>query len=279
MPELEPNFNRRKRFLVDPPADKIKLAKVWKLLESYSGIPPDEIEEHLRHVRAKAWAIFPYGCIGRWRFLDLYITALPQYPELLARTQQGQTLLDCACCFGQALRQLAFDGAPASSLVGLDLRREFIDLGYEMFRDKDTFGARFVTGSMLDPQDARLQVLDGTMDIIHAASFFHLFGWDDQVTIGERMVKFLKTDSGGATVLGRQIGSATEPLDPKEHEEKGLGRYHHNQRSMQGLWDVIGEKTGTRWKVEAELKTVLEELEDGQEEERTTIRFVVRQAD
>lgn len=35
------------RFEKELPADRTKLAKAWKLLESYSGIPPDEIEDHL----------------------------------------------------------------------------------------------------------------------------------------------------------------------------------------------------------------------------------------
>ncbi len=41
---------RRKRYQPDPPADKAKLAKAWKLLEEYSGIPPDQIEAHVRAV-------------------------------------------------------------------------------------------------------------------------------------------------------------------------------------------------------------------------------------
>jgi hypothetical protein len=32
------------------PGDKTILAKAWKLLESYSGIPPDEIEEHVSSI-------------------------------------------------------------------------------------------------------------------------------------------------------------------------------------------------------------------------------------
>ncbi|KAK3689345.1 hypothetical protein B0T22DRAFT_528349 [Podospora appendiculata] len=276
MPEIDPGVNRRQRFQQDPPADRAKLEKAWRLLEGYSRIPADVIEPHLRAVRDKAWAIFPYGCLGRWRFLDMYITTLPEYPELLTRTRAGATLLDCGCCLGQTLRQLAHDGAPQRNLVGTDLRPEFIDLGYDLFRDRETFGGKFVTGSMLDPEDAGLKALDGTVDIIHAASFFHLFGWEDQVVIGVRMVRFFKDGVEGATVLGRQIGNPGEVLEPEEHARRGLGRYHHNRASMQRLWDVVGARTGTEWKVEAELETVVEEAVDGNEENRTTIRFVVR---
>ncbi|KAK0609972.1 hypothetical protein B0T17DRAFT_473363, partial [Bombardia bombarda] len=229
-----------------------------KLLEGYSHIPADEIEQHLREVRQKAWSAHHYPCLGRWRFLDLNITTLPSYPSILSRLASGAVLLDCACCLGQALRQLAFDGAPTPNLIGTDLRREFIDYGFDLFRDRESFGGRFVTGSMLDPDDANLKSLDGTVDIIHAHSFFHLFGWTEQRVAGERMVRFFKGEGEGegeregrvgeATVVGRQVGEAGEPGD------EGEGRYLHNEASLQRLWDEIGASTGTRWRVEAELE-------------------------
>ncbi|KAK3934708.1 hypothetical protein QBC46DRAFT_453995 [Diplogelasinospora grovesii] len=239
-----------------PPAPKLR--KAWQLLEQYSHVPASEIEGHVRDVRDRAWAVFPYNCIGRWRFLDLYITTLPQYPELLRRlTHENETLLDVGCCFGQALRQLSHDGAPQQSLVGSDLRKEFIDLGYELFRDRDTFKGRFVAGNMLDPDDASVKGLDGTVDMIHAASFFHLFGWDDQVKVGQRMVRFFKGEAR-AMIVGRQAGT---------HEAGGFAReegkrYIHSQQSMRRLWDEIGNRTGTKWVVEAELNDSLNDIDD-----------------
>ncbi|KAK3901375.1 hypothetical protein C8A05DRAFT_16439 [Staphylotrichum tortipilum] len=62
-----------------------------------------------------------------------------------------------------------------------DLRPEFVDLGYELFRGRGWFAARFVTGNVLDPTDAGLQSLDGGFNIVHTASLFHFFGWDESV--------------------------------------------------------------------------------------------------
>ncbi|KAK3358171.1 hypothetical protein B0T25DRAFT_622633 [Lasiosphaeria hispida] len=258
--------------------EKAFYEKAWHLLNKYSGIPEADIEPHVRAVRDRAFAVFNYPCLGRWRFLDLYITTHPQYQELLDRTKAGATLLDAGCCVGQALRQLAFDGAPQENLAGTDLRPEFIDLGYELFRDRDTFKAKFVAGSVLDAEDEALKGLDGTVDIIHAASFFHLFGWDDQVTVGVRFAKFFKKGITNATVLGRQVGT-DQPLDVEEHLRSGTGRqgrYHHNEASMQKLWNAIGERTGTKWKVQAELSYETDLLVEGGEVERTLIRYLVR---
>jgi ubiquinone/menaquinone biosynthesis C-methylase UbiE len=201
--------------------------------------------------RDKAFAIFPYPCIGRWRFLDLYVTSTPQYPTLIERLKGGDSLLDVGCCFGHILRQLAHDGAPASNIAGTDLRPEFVDLGYELFRDRDTFAAPFITGDILDPANTSLAVLDGKYDILHTASFFHLFGWDDQVRVGERIVRFFKPDAD-ALVLGRQVGTFS-PVTVEEFKKSGGRRYLHNVETMQNLWDEIGKRTATKWKVSGRL--------------------------
>ncbi|KAK0611622.1 hypothetical protein B0T14DRAFT_390477, partial [Immersiella caudata] len=219
------------------------------LLQHYSHIPPDRIEPHLRAVREKAFAVYNYPCLGRWRFLDLYITTLPIYPSLLARVKAGAVFLDAACCVGQVLRQLAYDGAPERNLKGFDLRRDFIELGYELFKDRGTFEGEFFTGDVFakgGEQGKGLEGLDGKVDIVHAAAFFHLFGWEEQVELGVRLVRFFRKGGEDQVVVGRQVG----------REEGGVegGRYLHDGGSLQRLWDVIGERTGTRWKVESELE-------------------------
>ncbi|KAL1888978.1 hypothetical protein Sste5346_009246 [Sporothrix stenoceras] len=254
--------DRRTRYEEDLPEDRDN--KVAQLLQEYSHIPADEIEPHLRSVRDRAWAIFPYTCIGAWRFLDLYVTKLPVYASVLGRLRDGgDRLLDAGCCFGYVLRQLAADGAPTSSLAGSDLEQPFIDLGYELFRDKDTFKGSFVAANMLSPDGEgreELNALDGTFDIVHAASFFHLFSWDDQVKLGERVVRFFrpadsskKTNSGQPRLLfGRQVANIA-PLTREELAARGEYRFHHNPATLQQLWDEIGDKTKTKWRVEAEL--------------------------
>ncbi len=202
----------------------------------------------------------------------MYITNAPEYPSVLARLKAGETLLDVGTCFGHILRQLAVDGAPAANLTGTDLRPEFVDLGYELFRDRDSFAARFVTGDILDPGDPGLASLDGKFDIVHAASFFHLFGWDDQVKVGERVVRFFKPGAK-ALLLGRQVGNFHPPT-LQEYREKGETRYQHNVESLQQLWDVVGEKTGTKWKVTGELAQMTVEDID-----RVIIRFAVEKVE
>ena len=52
--------------------------------------------------------------------------------------------MDLGCGLGQDLRVLVRDGTPAENLVGLDLMREYIDLGYELFQDRERLSSTFI---------------------------------------------------------------------------------------------------------------------------------------
>jgi ubiquinone/menaquinone biosynthesis C-methylase UbiE len=205
----------------------------------------------------------------------MYLTESPLYPTIVSRLQGGDSLLDVGCCFGQILRQLAVDGAPSSHLAGTDLRPEFIELGFELFQDRDTFKARFITGNVLDPKDESLEALNGQFDIIHAASFFHLFEWDDQLKAAERIIRFLKPGrASNSIILGRQVGTSTA-LTLEEYKAKLAAgvlerrRYVHNVASFQRLWDQAGQSTGTKWRIEGSLS-------EGGFDDSTTPRLVLQ---
>lgn len=84
-------------------------------------------------------------------------------------------LLDLGCCLGQDLRRLVFDGVPSDHLVGVDLHPEFIEQGWELFGDRETLKAKFVTANVLDDiPGSPLHKLHGSIDMVHIASFLHL---------------------------------------------------------------------------------------------------------
>jgi SAM-dependent methyltransferase len=205
--------------------------------------------------REKAWGIARYPCIGRWRFLYLPNSDDPHFHILLRRLKDsasGDALLDLGCCMAQVLRQFAYYGVDGSRLFGTDLHRDFIDVGYELFRDSSYLKATFVTGDMLDPADKRLRELDGKITIVHAGSFWHLFNWDQQVVAAVRLVKFLKPGRKNAIIYGKQVGTV-RPLAMSRDQVSKMGTrsvYLHDQKSFQRLWDQIGIKTRTRWRVE-----------------------------
>lgn len=259
------------------------------LLESYSGVPPEEVLAHIHAVvssfalsllppslptpsllvfsclhsalskkRNKAWQIYPYPCVGKFRFLDFSISSHPLYSTVVARLKDSsECLLDLGCCFGQDIRRLVADGVPGENLYGADLQPGFMELGYELFKDKDRLKSHFMVGDVFDDEGEggiELKKLDGKIDIVHAASFFHLFSWDQQVQVGTRVVRLLNPTTKNAVLLGRHVGSS-EPgtyIGCVIAGTKGR-RYRHSPDSFQKMWDEIGERTGTKWKVYAEL--------------------------
>ena len=58
------------------------------------------------------------------------------------------TCLDVPCCFRQNLRQLLLSGVPSENLVGLDIERLLMELGYKLFLDRATLRSRGVVADV-----------------------------------------------------------------------------------------------------------------------------------
>lgn len=203
--------------------------------------------------RERAWQIFPYPCIGLVRFLDFTLSTMPSYSNILSslsRKDDPTTLLDVGCCVGQDLRKLVVDGAPGSQLAGVELEAEYIELGYGLFLDRGRFECHFVVGDVFD--HIAMKNLHGKFDFVHAASFLHLWAWDGQIDAGSQLVQFLK-DKAGTVILGRQVGNSTPGEYPQPVTANGVN-YLHDTYTFEKMWNEIGERTKTKWKVEASMR-------------------------
>lgn len=209
--------------------------------------------------RDRAWNVLPYPCVGQMRFLDFPLSSMPSYPTILSRLadpDSESSLIDVGCGLGQELRKLVFDGAHGSKnrfgarLVGLDIESQFIDLGYDLFQDRDSFPGRFVAGDLLDDAPTNpISSLAGSADFIFIASFLHLWNWDKQVQACVRLVRLLK-DQPGTMVVGRQIGSP----EPGEHlfpVDPSILAFSHDGATFTKLWEEVGKQTNTQWNVDA----------------------------
>ena len=166
--------------------------------------------------------------------------------------QSKDAVLDLGCGLGVFLRQLRADGVAGSQLFAADVNSLFIDLGYALFRDRDSLEASFIVGDVIDPGDDRIYSLKGQVTMVHADSFFHLFDWTQQLFIGIRIVAFLKTGTVNALIVGRQAGLPDSAEAGDQPSATGSSIYVHNKKSFQKLWNEIGSITNTRWVVELE---------------------------
>jgi SAM-dependent methyltransferase len=193
------------------------------------------------------WHSLPYPCIGVFRFLDFPATLNPIYPEVLDRVRNGETFLDLGCCFGQDIRKLAFDGAPSENLIGVDTEANFLELGYELFRDRDTLKSHFYTQDVF--AEGFLSEWHGKIDIIFLGSFLHLFSFDKQKAVVAQIEKLLKKRRG-SLVFGRHM--AAENGGSFRKNALGWDLYHHSPETIRQLFDEDPEGT---WKVDSELVT------------------------
>lgn len=219
-----------------------------RLLETYSGIPPEQLMQHITNIRDEAWKIFPYPCIGQWRFLDLGITDCEEYGEILKRVGGGEKLLDVACCFGQTVRQLVADGAPAQNIYGSDLEGGFIELGYKLFKDRDKLQSKFFVADIFDSASS-LSDVRGQLDMIYAGSFFHLWGIKQQKEVSKVVANLLRPRPG-SMIVGRQVGAVTA----FERVSATGNMFQHNVESFQKMWKEIGDELGVTFVVTATLK-------------------------
>ncbi|KAK0129834.1 hypothetical protein ONS96_000383 [Cadophora gregata f. sp. sojae] len=103
------------------------------LLTDYSRLPLDSVIPHI---------------LAILRFLDPTLSESPSYPTILAHLKDSPNamLLDLSCSFGQDLPKFIYVEAPASSLYGAELRSEFLVLGFDCFRDRETIGTTVSAG-------------------------------------------------------------------------------------------------------------------------------------
>ncbi|KAL8671555.1 MAG: hypothetical protein Q9168_003940 [Polycauliona sp. 1 TL-2023] len=229
------------------------------LFEQYSNIPPEDVEPHLYDIRHRAWSLHKYPCIGQWVFLLPRMLQSPWYPAILHRLlqQQSSSILDIGCCFGQDLRFLAAAGVPSDRMRASDIEASFWDLGFDLFRDRESFKARFIQANILD-KESPLAVVRGKVDILLANQVFHLFNRERQVAMAKNIVGLGSRD---AWVVGWQVGSShgrALPIDTQTGGHSGSAgsdtRLFHNDRTWQELWQEVGEATGTEWAVETSMQ-------------------------
>lgn len=144
------------------------------------------------------------------------------------------------------------DGAPSTNLYGAELKYEFVGLGYDLFLDKNSFGAHFIEADIFD-EEGPLKELEGKMDILQIGLFLHLFDLEGQTKACERIVRLLKQEKG-VLITGQQVG-ATEPTQMPP--ESGSKMFKHNAESFEKMWRDVEERTGTEWKVTAYLDSGL----------------------
>jgi hypothetical protein len=243
---------------------------VRSLLETYSAIPSNNVEPHIRAVRTKLWNRRAYPCTGLFYFLVPWIEYHSAFGEMVGKLKPagegslGGKLLDVGSYIGHDLRAMHFAGVPQSSLFGMDIV-PFWDLGWELFRDEGKFGVKegeqLIIGDVLDfstTSEAAVR-LDGKMDVVWISAVLHQFNWKQGVAACKRLVRF--TRGSGCVIAGAQVGSKEAQgkinlygLAGRKGVEEDEQPVRHSSESIKRMWEAVGEEMGIKMEVEASWK-------------------------
>ncbi len=148
---------------------------------------------------------------------------------------------------------MVYEGAPVSSVYGTDLRGDYFELGYALFKDEAIIPSdHFITADILDPCSP-LRRFNGDLDVISVKDIFHCFDYPTQIKLAMRFVALLKPQPG-SRVVGQQIGHIRAGDYPTDFKDSGLAKmYLHNDESFARLWEEVGNKTESRWRVKSQL--------------------------
>lgn len=162
--------------------------------------------------------------------------------------------MDLGCCFGQDLRQLVLDGVSSAQLVGVDIEGSLMELGYELFLDRQSLASRFVVADIFlgDAQGEPWTELVATgADVVHCSAFFHLFPLAQQIQAAKVIAGIVRK---GGVIVGRQSGSVKPAEVPAI--KPGSTSFRHDVSTLVEMWERVGAETGTKWKVEGSLDEV-----------------------
>ncbi|OOQ86840.1 hypothetical protein PEBR_19813 [Penicillium brasilianum] len=222
---------------------------VCSILEKHSKVPVDKVVSHVNEVRDRAFAVFPYACIGQFSFVELSIADSPCYREMLERTKQGHKLLDLGCAFGQELRQLIYDGTPPTNLYGSDIQQDFLNLGYELFLDRAILpDSQLIAADVLDKQSALFERLAGELNIVYISLFLHVFDFEKQITVAQNVLDLLKAEPGSMIVC--RVTACRDQGVLAATQER-MPYYYHDLASWNRLWEEVQKQTGVKLSVES----------------------------
>ncbi|MHA2091924.1 MAG: methyltransferase domain-containing protein [Candidatus Kariarchaeaceae archaeon] len=202
------------------------------LFRSYAQMEPEEIRQQTQLIWQQAMRVHQYHCIRGYRFLYPRITSHTRYQDMLGNIAQ-KWILDLGCNLGTDLRQLIVDGADPAKLVGVDLQATFIELGYQLFNDRQSLTAQFFDGDILDTEFLDPTLKSGTFsefldrfDLIHAGSLLHLLSKEENELLFSKIGHLLKP---GGIFAGRAVGKS----QPENIEHPGGFRHLYSPASLQ----------------------------------------------
>lgn len=157
------------------------------------------------------------------------------------------TLIDLGTCLGQDIRKLIHDGAKPEQLLGIDKYPQFLNVGYELFRDYSATRSCFHPADLFAvDENSVLNTTRGSWDIVASAQVLHSFDWDKQKQLIKLMFQLARgKGSWLAGLLAGGLKGHSVPVPPPlvpagVHVE----RFIHSTETLRKIFQEAADEAG-----------------------------------
>ena len=200
--------------------------QVRKFFKAYTATDVENLVEKAYMIYIKALKIHNYRCLETFKFLAPRIIHNPFYADIL-QTGSKKKILDIGCALGTDLRKMYLDGMLQHNLYGLELEQRFIDLGYELFADRQKNKITFLIGNILDETIVKAFNSMNQFDIVYSSSVIHLLEKEEIKQLLKNVLTLLEE-------RGIFFGQTTGLKEPQEQfKPSGQKIYLHSKKSLQ----------------------------------------------
>jgi len=168
-----------------------ELSAAMKRIEAYGVIYPAGYYQLLLEKYTREGVLYPH---------ILMILGIPRinhhffYSRALQRSGR---LLDYGCGTGDNIRQLIRDGFPRERITAFDVNRASINLGFDLYRDREEIGDLFVVSETFPFRPA-------VFDTIYSASVFHVIADDNE--LNNYLAHAFSALTPGGVLFGSTLG-------------------------------------------------------------------------
>lgn len=215
---------------------------IENFFKDYSNLDKETLLNKAYDIYTKAMEVHSYRCIASFRFLTPRIVNNPFYNKI-KNHWQGKSIVDIGCGMGTDLRRMNLDGAAQENLYGIDIENTFINLGFDLFNDKNTNIINFLTGNILDKMIIDQLHLRNKFDIIYSSAVIHLLNKEDIQKLIGNIFSLLKPEG---IFFGQTTGLS---LSAEINDSSGKKRFLHSKESLRDEFLTQGFK-----KIEIEVR-------------------------
>ncbi|GJQ12759.1 hypothetical protein GpartN1_g4550.t1 [Galdieria partita] len=214
-----------------------------EVLPLFGGLSLEQVYEKGREIQQKALEKeFNYRCVEGFYFLRIGLRKNPLFEHIkLQKALQDCCILEVGCAFGIDGRDLVFSqGVKPENYLGIDISSTFIDLGFELFEDKNTMKNCFAVKSVGDEDfSAFVKSKLKRVDIVVATLVLHVIPKECKEFV-DQVYQLLEPYQG--MFIGETMGIDLPDEEPFYFERHNSPRVCHTSVSLTKLFQSVGFK-------------------------------------